>query len=133
MKSFKAYVSRGKQLLLSPGGEHIPRLVWTEIYQNMSEPGQCSFRALVNGPADEGYMQYSDQTERLTMPSGEILPVEVIFYRPSEIIAGESCDELTVKCTVEFPFDTVNVNLSGALHGPGNQTKFEEDGRAIAS
>lgn len=95
-------IERGMQLLQTPEGEKLPRVIETLVKQFAAEAGQCQFTMYVNSP---GLCQYDDIKKRLTTPGGKHLrKVEVIRTKPAEsqlIPAMVLC-----KCQIAFHYDT---------------------------
>jgi hypothetical protein len=107
---FKAFVEMGYQYLQSPGGQKIWYLTFTQIKQGVSHTkgADCEFWLNVNyevSNVDEFQQpcKYNPESGQLSMPNGEILPVEVIEYTPGTM---QKVPHLKVKCKVEFPYDT---------------------------
>lgn len=105
MARFRITIKNSAQLLQSPSGDPVPRLQFTTVDQRQREPGQCQFGAIVNMKGDSEGLTYVPEKQELRMPGGELLPVEILSFRPH---ANEFYSEITAKCKVEFPFDTVN-------------------------
>lgn len=108
----KAYVKDGVQLLLSPQGEHIPRIVWTKIYQHLKDLPKCRFEVLVNGGED--YVQFDPGSGAVYMPNGEILDLNVLSYRFENGIG-----RLEAKCKALLENSAPNGEIA-AVVGPIN-------------
>lgn len=113
MRHFKAIVENGYQMLQSPEGKKVPRLTMTHIFQDISmldRSGTCEFILLVNyktTPGDEP-CHYDHITGKLTMPDGEVLPVEILEFR--DRIVYSDIPTVRAKCTVILPYETNHRN-----------------------
>jgi hypothetical protein len=105
MARFRITIKNSAQLLQSPNGDQVPQLLFTRVDQRQREPGQCQFEAIVNMKGNSDGLTYDPEKQELRMPGGELLPVEILSFKP---YADEFYGEITAKCKVEFPYDTVN-------------------------
>lgn len=113
-KHFKAIVEKGYQILQTPGGERVSRIKTTCIFQGREKVGECVFDLYVNyKSSDPQPCKYDPDSQKLTMSNGEVLPVEILEYKP-EVIDSEGLKEVALvkaKCTVVFPYETGHKNF----------------------
>lgn len=104
-KHFKAIIQNGYQILQTPEGERINCLTKTKIIQDVEKEAECVFSLLVNykSSTEQQPFNYDPDTNKLSTPSGEVLDVEILNYRPE---TSTMMPEITARCTVIFPYET---------------------------
>lgn len=107
-KPFKAIVENGYQILQTPGGERVNRIIETIICQGIEkEEATCQFTALVNF---NDSLIYDTETNELKTGLGEVLNVKILRFAP--ISNQHPVDAITAKCSVIFPYDTNHQELT---------------------
>jgi hypothetical protein len=95
-------IERGMQLIQTPEGEKLPRVVETMLRQFAAEPANCQFTMYVNQP---GLCRFDDRANTITTPRGlRLREVKVLKSKPAE---SELIPALVLcECKVAFNYDT---------------------------
>lgn len=97
-------IERGMQLLQTPAGEKLPRVIETLIRQMAAEPGVCQFTMFVNEP---GLCKYDEHKKQVSTPGGYLLrKVEVLKYKPAESVTNPA--KVLCQCTISFQYNTTH-------------------------